>query len=171
MAQDESSHQHQPITCTAGTFVVSQSDVHNIHFGSICGTTRAPPPLIPAILQPPVVHFVPTSYATSSFTEAQDSQDQRPCVDTPFWLAFIFGNVSRCKGKIARDANNKVLPPPDDIVFGHKEFVIFQNYHSGMFEQSREKRNVYYHTWKTCIAPHFSDFDPFKHSLHMSLVS
>ena len=58
--------------------------------------------------------------------------------------------------KSARDANNKVLPPPDDIVFGHKEFVIFQNHRSGMFEQSREKRNVYYHTWKTCISPHFT---------------
>ena len=103
-AQDESLHQHQSVTCTAGKFVVSQSDVHNINFGSICGTTRAPPPLIPAILQPQVVHYVPTTYTTSSFAVARDSQDQRPCVDTPFWLAFIFGNVSRCngcKGKIA----------------------------------------------------------------------
>ena len=143
--------------------MVNRSDVRNIHFGSVCGTTRVPPPLILAILQPQVVHYVPTA---SSFTVTRDSQDQRPCVDTPFWLTFIFGNISRCngcKGKIARGVNNKVLPPPDDVVFGHKEFVIFQNPHSGMFEQSREQRNVYYHTWKTCIAPHFRDFDPSKH--------
>ena len=67
-------------------------------------------------------------------------------VDTPFWLAFFFGNVSRCNGgkeKIARDANSKVSSRSDDIVFGHKEFVVFLNPRSGMFEQSREKRNVY----------------------------
>lgn len=105
MAQDEAFGQNQSVTCTAGTFVVIQSDVQNINFRSICGTTRAPPPLIPAILQPMVVS---TSYATSSST---GDQDQRPGVDMPFWLAFIFGNVSRCngcKGKIAQDANNKV---------------------------------------------------------------
>ena len=173
VAKDQSSPHHQSVTCNAGSFVVTQSDVQNIHFGNICGTTRAPPPLIPAILQSPVVQCVPTTYTTSSFAVAQDTLDQKPFVDTPFWLAFLFGNVSRCngcKGKIARDVNSKVLPPPDDIVFGHKEFVVFLNPRSGMFEQSREKRNVYYHTWKTCIAPHFMDFDPCKHIFVSSSV-
>ena len=87
---------------------------------------------------------------------------ERPCVETSF---FIFGNISRCngcKGKICRDVNKKLLPP-DDIVLGHKEFVVFQNPNSGIFEQSREKRNVYYHPWLTCIAPHFRDFNPDHH--------
>jgi hypothetical protein len=73
------------------------------------------------------------------------SQLQRPCVTLPFWLVFIFGNVSRCKGRISRGEDKKLLPPPDDIVFGHKEYVIYQNSKSGNFEQSRKKRNVYYH--------------------------
>ena len=80
MPQDDPLRQQESVTCTAGTFVVSQSDVQNIHFGSICRTTRAPPPLISAIVQPPVLHYVPTSYATSSFAMAQDSLDQRPCL-------------------------------------------------------------------------------------------
>lgn len=68
-----------------------------------------------------------------------------------------------CKGKICRDVNKKLLPPPDDIVLGHKEYVVFQNPNSGIFEQTREKRNVYYHPWLTCIAPYFSNFDPRHH--------
>lgn len=97
---------------------------------------------------------------------ASTIQEKRPRVDTPFWVVFIFGNISRCngcKGRISRGENRKVLPPPDDIVLGHKEFVVFQNPRSGNFEQSREKRNVYYHPWKTCIAPNFSDFRPTEH--------
>jgi hypothetical protein len=56
-----------------------------------------------------------------------------------------------------------LLPPPDDVVLGHKEYVLFQNPKSGMFEQSREKRNVYYHPWLTCIAPNFRNFQPSQH--------
>lgn len=41
MAPDESFGQNLSVTRTAGTFVVTQSDVHNINFGSICGTTLA----------------------------------------------------------------------------------------------------------------------------------
>ena len=55
------------------------------------------------------------------------SQERRPSVESPFWILFIFGNISRCngcKGRISRDQNKKLLPPLDDIVFGHKEYVI-----------------------------------------------
>lgn len=99
-------------------------------------------------------------------TSSVSSRLQRPCVSSPFWLVFIFGNVSRCngcKGRISRGEDKKPLPPPDDIVFGHKEYIIYQNSKSGNFEQSREKRNVYYHPWRTCIAPHFCDFDATRH--------
>ena len=78
----------------------------------------------------------------------------------------MFGNVSRCngcKGKIARDPNKKALPPPDDIVLQHKEYVVYQNSRTGYYEQSRDVRNVYYHPWKTCIASHFADFQAIHH--------
>jgi hypothetical protein len=88
---------------------------------------------------------------------SQQSTSQRPSVETPFWVTLLFGNVSRCngcKGKIARGPDNK---PPDNLVLGHKEFVIFSNPKTGRFEQSWEKRNVYYHQWKNCVAPNFAD--------------
>ena len=91
---------------------------------------------------------------------SQTSYMQHPLVDSPFWLVFLFGNVSRCngcKGKILRDDDKRPLPPPHDIVFGHKEYVVFSNPRSGMYEQSREKRNVYYHVQRSCVA-YFGDF-------------
>ena len=96
----------------------------------------------------------------------QQSTSQRPSVESPFWVTLLFGNVSRCngcKGKIARGPDNKPLPPPDNLVLGHKEFVIFSNPKTGRYEQSWDKRNVYYHPWKTCVAPNFTDFNPYHH--------
>ena len=53
-----------------------------------------------------------------------------------------------------------------DIVFCHREtVVIFQNTRTGIFQQSRDPRNVYYHAWKTCIASCFMDFN----SSHISI--
>lgn len=136
-----------PVLSSATAVITSPRDVR------ICSVVGSPPPLIPATL---VYSPSPRPF----------QQQERCFVETPFWLTFICGNISRCngcKGKISRDANKKVLPPPDDIVLGHKEYVLFQNPKSGMFEQSREKRNVYYHPWVTCVAPHFRDFDPGHH--------
>ena len=114
--------------------------------------------------------IVPQPSLSSNFVVSQSSaispQQQRPRVDTPFWMVFIFGNVSRCngcKGRISRGEDKKPLPPPDDIVLGHKEYIVYHNSKTGNFEQSREKRNVYYHPWRTCIAPNFCDFDPTQH--------
>ena len=123
------------------------------------------------VAQPsPTSSFVVPQHSPNSNLVLQPSSispsQQRPHVDTPFWLVFIFGNVSRCngcKGRISRGEDKKPLPPPDDIVLGHKEYIIYQNSKSGNFEQSRDKRNVYYHPWKTCIAPYFCDFDPCQH--------
>ena len=52
----------------------------------------------------------------------------------------------------------KPLPPPDDVVLRHKETIVFKNPNTGVFQASRDPRNVYYHAWKTCVAAHFSDF-------------
>ena len=149
-----------PVTChqhptTTTTLVMSSNDFHNINIGSLGGIISGtqPPPLVPA----GSIHS-PTS-SSLAMPQQMSTPQQRPFVDSPFWVRFIFGNISRCngcKGKISRGGDKKLLPPPDDIVLGHKEYVIFHNPRSGNFEQSREKRNVYYHPWKTCVAPHFS---------------
>ena len=85
------------------------------------------------------------------------ASQQRPRVETPFWVTFVFGNVSccnGCKGKIACDPNKKALPPPDDIVLQHKEYVVYQNSRTGyLYEQSKDVCNVYYHPWKTYSIP------------------
>ena len=68
------------------------------------------------------------------------SQLQRPLVETPFWVALLFGNVSRCngcKGNISRGPDNKPLPPPDNLVLG--------------------------------VAPNFADFNPSCHIMKSKL--
>ena len=123
-----------------------------------CTALSQPPPLVPIAS--------PSSAALTATSPIQPASQQRPRVETPFWVTFVFGNVSRCngcKGKIARDPNKKALPPPDDIVLQHKEYVIYQNSRTGYYEQSRDVRNVYYHPWKTCIASHFLDFQAINH--------
>ncbi len=102
------------------------------------------------------------------------SIDRRPAVGDPFFVCFLHGNISRCngcKGRIRRAEDKKPLPPPDDIVLRHKEFVIFQNPNSGMFQQTHTPRNVYYHPQRTCVAPHFLGFIPTQHIVTDKSVS
>ena len=158
LSSQPSSSGDQDATSPSTTVIMSQArDVRSISISNIHTTVGSPPPLVQAtsayVCSPP-----PKSFSLP--------HQERPFVESPFWLTFIFGNISRCngcKGKISRGPDRKLLPPPDDVVFGHKEYVVFQNPNSGMFEQSREKRNVYYHPWLTCIAPHFRNFQPNQH--------
>ena len=83
-----------------------------------------------------------------------------------YFGCFVHGNISRCngcKGRIARGQDKKSLPPPDDLVIRHRENVLFLNPNTGVYQQSREARNVYYHPWRTCIAPHFKALIPSQH--------
>ena len=87
--------------------------------------------------------------------------DERPAVEDPFIVGFVHGNIPRCngcKGRISRGEDGKPLPAPNDLVLRHREHVIFQNPNTGLFQQSRDKRNVYYHAQRTCVAPHFLNF-------------
>ncbi len=44
------------------------------------------------------------------------TNQQRPLVDSPFWICFIKGNISRCNG-----CEGRALSPPDDLVLHHRE--------------------------------------------------
>lgn len=87
----------------------------NVQIGEV-GSSRDPPPLIPAntLSTPPHVvtpsqvysplvqvftppnqnHSQPEHLVTEHFVTA--TQEARATVDSLFWLTFIFGNVSRC---------------------------------------------------------------------------
>ena len=110
---------------------------------------------------PPVSYGSPCSSATFQSTFVSPvQQDKLPSVHVPFWICFAKGNISRCngcKGRIGR------LPPPGDIVLQHKERVLFLNPNTGVYQLSRDYRNVYYHALNSCVAPHFSDFSADSH--------
>jgi len=40
---------------------------------------------------------------------------------------------------------------------------VWLNSRTGVYEQSRDDRNVYYHAYRTCVASHFLDFDAIHH--------
>ena len=137
----------------------------------ICPTR--PPPLVPQSFQllPQVVSssvfpVSPPPLIPAMQLQASSPQQQRPLVGSPVFVCFVRGNISRCngcKGRIARAANKKPLPPPGDIVLRHKERVVYLNSRTGVYEQSRDDRNVYYHAYRTCVASHFLDFDATYH--------
>ena len=115
----------------------------------------SPPPLVP------YASLVPSTETACNQRTPFVLPEQRPSINSPLWISFVHGNISRCngcKGKIGR-IGKRPLPPPDDIVFRHREKVLFQNPNTGNFQVSREYRNVYYHAWKTCVAAHFTDFN------------
>ena len=155
----------QPKPCDSSTqdFEVSDSisisfetnDTSSAQSSTVVGTTSSSPSCYNT---PPLIHVDQLS--------PRSHQQQKSSVEMPFWLTFIFGNVSRCngcKGKIRRGEGKALLPPPDDIVLGHKEYVVYQNIHSGKFEMSQDERSVSYHPWKTCITSNFRDFSPRYH--------
>ena len=88
-------------------------------------------------------------------------------------MVFIHGNISRCngcKGHIKRGEDGKPLPAPGDLVLRHPEYVVYQNPKTGLFRQSCDKRNVYYHPQRTCVAPNFLNFVPEQH-IHVDLAT
>ena len=104
---------------------------------------------------PPLVAYDSLCSSSSSDRPSQLVQEKSP-VQTPFWVCFAKGNISRCNG-----CKNKIgrLPAPEDIVLQHKERVLFLNPHTGIYQLSRDARNVYYHMSSGCVCPHFSDFN------------
>ena len=86
---------------------------------------------------------------------------QKTYQTTPFWLVFIKGNISRCAGCGQRNlqkTDGSVLEPPADICLQHKEYIMFENPHTGCHQMSHDLRNVYYHAFLRCIKLKHCDF-------------
>ena len=74
--------------------------------------------------------------------------------EQPFYLTFVHGNISRCTGckkRNLRTPDRVPHPPPDDLCLQHKEYVVFENPHTGLHQMSSDLRNVYYHARKECL--------------------
>lgn len=157
---------HSPLV-----FSSSPISIQNYGFSSVGTCATGPPPLIHAPTLSTATSVSPGIYSLTGYplTPQQPRNlppSSRPLLETPFWVCFVRGNISRCngcKGRIARNANGKPLPPLDNLVLRHQEYVLFQNPNTGTFQQSAQPRNVYYHPWKTCIAPYFANFQAAQH--------
>ena len=80
-----------------------------------------------------------------------------------FWLQFVRGNISRCNGCGKRDLrgeDGRPKPSPYDLCIQHKEHVIFENPHTGMYQLSVGLRNVYHHASVRCITKKNVHFNP-----------
>ena len=62
----------------------------------------------------------------------------RPCTSAQeelFWPKFVKGNITRCNGCGKHDLpdvlTGKLKKPPGDLCLRHKEYVIFENPHTG----------------------------------------
>ena len=103
------------------------------------------------LIRAPVQVSMPVMYAPMYYS--QSSELQKECEETPFYLVFVKGNISKCGGcgkKDLRDSSGKTHSPPEDICLQHKEFIMFDNPHTGIRQRSHDQRNVYYHARKAC---------------------
>lgn len=73
------------VSSSSATFIMSRA--RDVHIGSVHTTVGSPPPLIPATSA--YVHS-PSQISSSQLQPC--AQQERPFVETPFWLIFIFGN-------------------------------------------------------------------------------
>ena len=79
---------------------------------------NSPPPLITTRIPYDPLPVPPHLSSVSQQTQLL------PSVDIPFWLVFVFGNVSQCngcKGKYTGTITKSLYTPPSDIVLGHQE--------------------------------------------------
>jgi len=133
-------------------------------------------PVVPAItslsgasvLSSTIVSLLSQALSGVSSAQATSSMQQSSTIDSNylFWITVVCGNISRCQGctdKILRDPNGKPLPPPDDIVLQHKEQVLFNNPNTGLFQLSKDHRNVYYHARKSCVSKKYPTFQASVH--------
>ena len=93
------------------------------------------PALLPSLQSASVTNlsmpYSPFVYAPFSIGT---TPSQKVPQQMPFWIVFIKGNISRCAGCGLRNLKNtdgSPLQPPSDICLQHKEYVLFENPHTG----------------------------------------
>lgn len=122
---------------------------------------RQPPPLVSAgsLVQQVSMAYSPSANVVYAPVVSMPSSVDR---DT-FWLQFVRGNISRCSGCGKRDLrgeDGRPKPPPYDLCIQHKEHVLFENPHTGMYQMSVDLRNVYYHANMHCVTQKNVHFNP-----------
>ena len=100
--------------------------------------------------------LMPTSSSVAPATPSTSTE-------TPFWLMFVKGNITKCTGcgkRSLRRDNGKPHASPNDLCIQHKEHVLFENPYTGNFQMSKDLRNVYYHTNSSCVRTKYPQFNP-----------
>ena len=112
-------------------------------------------------------HNISVCHSPSGSVVYAPAVTSRPCTTAPeelFWLHFVKGNITRCNGCGKRDLRDvltgKPKKPPHDLCLRHKEYVIFENPHTGKHQMSADLRNVYYHASVGCVTQKFRNFNP-----------
>lgn len=103
--------------------------------------------IAPPSQPPPLLHVSPGSSQSPSSDFS---------VGQPFRLMFLNARISRCQG--CRGQILQGCPSPQDLVFQHKEHVLFLNPNTGNWQLSRDLRNTYYHTLLRCLSAKHPDF-------------
>jgi len=122
---------------------------------TLCG----PAPLLPSLHSSVTnlsMPYSPIVYAPLSFGATP------PHHRTPFWVVFVKGNISRCAGCGQRNlqtTDGSPHEPPADICLQHKEYVLFENPHTGCHQMLSDLRNVYYHAFQRCVKVKVPNFD------------
>ena len=123
--------------------------------------SNQPPPLVS--LAKHNISMCHSPSASVIYAPLVSSVPSTPAEQDIFWLHFVKGNISRCNGcgkRDLRDVNGKPKLPPHDLCVRHKEYVIFENPHTGKHQLSQDLRNVYYHASMMCVAQKNCSFNP-----------
>ena len=159
------SHSYPPPLCPASS-TATCIPLSSSNYDQSLNQLRLQPPPPPLVSSGPLVQQVSMAYSPSANVVYAPVVSMPSLVDQDtFWLQFVRGNISRCSGCGKRDLrgeDGRPKPSPYDLCIQHKEHVIFENPHTGMYQMSVDLRNVYYHASVQCVAKKNAHFNPKK---------
>ena len=103
----------------------------------------------PSPQPPPLIQTLPVRSTQSSPSSYYVGQ--------PFRLMFLNTRISRCQG--CRGQILQGYSCPRDLVFQHKEHVLFLNPNTGNWQLSHDLCNTYYHATFQCVSAKHTNFD------------